>query len=89
MSSLNGQRCKSGHMHDGVFLPGVGDIRKELVVGSTGERQVKSLVIQEPFVVVTLYSTTTRRDYIMPVPISNFKYLVLSETVLPTPPPKE
>lgn len=77
MSLLDGTKCTAGYMHEGMFLPGVGDIRKELVVnGPPSTQSVKSIVVQTPFAVVTITDKKSNREYVLPVPLTNFKFLV-------------
>ncbi len=88
MSSLNGRTCRAAYMHENAHLPGVGDIGKELIVGRISDKRVDSIVVNESFVEVTIYGAISKRQYVMLVPVSNFKYLVLNETIVTTPPLK-
>ncbi len=85
MSKLNGQSLKAAYMHDNAFLPGLGEIKKELVIGANGNNKVTKLTIDEPFVIVEIFGTATRRNYVFPVPVTNFKILLADEQVVTTP----
>ncbi len=87
MSKINGQKVIMASMHNGIFIPGIGEIKKEVSTTSTGSK-VKSLTIDEPFLILEVLEDKSRRIYTVPVPLTNFASLVLESTPITTPPLK-
>jgi hypothetical protein len=81
MSKLSGKFCSVAHMHDNAFFPGPGEIKKELVVGNAGNNQVKSIEIEDELVIVTFYSVQKLKTYTIVVPTTNFRFLVIDESL--------
>ncbi len=73
-------------MHETAFYPGLGELPKELVPGRQTSNKVVSLTLDEPFVIAEIVGAQSRRTYTFPIPISNFKLLVLDEKVVTAPP---
>lgn len=78
MSALNGKRLKLATMHANMFIPGVGDIRKELSSVDDGINKAVVMTIDEPFIVVQL-KNKAGSEMIVPVPITNFTHMVLAK----------
>jgi hypothetical protein len=76
MSNVNGRKVKLATMHANMFIPGVGDIRKELSSTDDGINKAVGMVIDEPFVVVTL-KDKGGNVLTVPVPLTNFSHMVL------------
>jgi hypothetical protein len=78
MSELNGRKLKLATMHSNIFIPGVGDIRKELSNTDDGVNKAVQLVIDEPFVILTL-KNKVGTAITVPVPLVNFSHMVLAK----------
>ncbi len=76
-------------MHDSVFLPGPGEIKKELSTVSSGiERGVKMTLLDSGLVLLEVRDEKTKTIYELLVPVTNFKYLLKSKKPILTPPLK-
>ena len=85
MSKMNGLEVELASMHEGIHIPYVGEIKKELTAkGNSTSRAVK-MTIDEPFLVLEFTDAATKRKYTVPVPLTNFKSMVMSQPVA-TPP---
>jgi len=78
MSALNGKKLRLATMHANMFIPGVGDIRKELSSVDDGINKAVGMTIDEPFVVVTL-KDKGGNALTVPVPLTNFSHMVLAK----------
>jgi hypothetical protein len=77
MSTVNGKKLSFAVMHQNIFYPGIGDIRKELSCEDTGLSRGVKMTIDEPFVLVET-KTKAGQAVTIPVPITNFSHLVLA-----------
>jgi len=77
MSALNGKKLRLATMHANMFIPGVGDIRKELSSVDDGINKAVQMTIDEPFVVVNL-KDKGGNTLTVPVPLTNFSHMVLA-----------
>jgi hypothetical protein len=79
MSEMNGKKLRGAQMHENFFYPGLGEIKKELSAVDSGMNNAVDMTIDEPFVVLRLNDKKSKASYTIPVPITNFKYLVLAK----------
>ncbi len=82
MSSLDGRTVIAATMHENIFIPQVGDIRKELSNKDSATCKKVNMTISEPFLILRFESAVSRRTYTVPVPLTNFRYLVLESEVI-------
>lgn len=84
MSKFNGRTLISATMHENIFVKGAGDVKKELSsVDVNGAHGIK-MTLDEPFVVLEVPERNAGGGYsgrviTVPVPITNFKSLVLGK----------
>jgi len=77
MSEVNKKKLKLATMHANMFIPGVGDIRKELSSVDDGINKAVHMIIDEPFVLVSL-KDKGGNTLTVPVPLTNFSHMVLA-----------
>lgn len=80
MSKINGKKLVSATMHQNIFFPGIGEIKKELTSVFNGMNKTVDLVVDEPFVIIGVKDKGNKTISI-PVPLTNFSHLVLSDDV--------
>lgn len=78
MSKLNGKKLQAATMHQNIFFPNVGEIKKELTNVDSGLNKAVDMVIDEPFILVTT-KNKANKPVIIPVPITNFTHMVLAD----------
>lgn len=76
MSSINGRQLSYGVLHYGIHTAETGQLGPRLgIVGDQAMKPVKSLVVDEPFIMVTV--EVKGRSHVLPVPITSFTHMVL------------
>ncbi len=67
-------------MHENSFYPGVGEIKKELSAVDNGLNRGIKMTIDEPWIILEVPDKANKnRVHVVPVPISNFKHVVLAK----------
>jgi hypothetical protein len=89
MSNINGRTVLDASMHENMFVNGIGEIKKELSSMDTAGTKGVKMTIDEPFLNLEIFSPRANKNFLIAVPLTNFKRLVLSSTPKTTPPLKE
>jgi hypothetical protein len=77
MSQVNGRAVKAALMHNNIFFPGIGEIKKELNTADTQTQKGIKMTVSEPFVVLEIKDKVNTIKEVA-VPLTNFSYLVLA-----------
>lgn len=89
MSKVNGKNVLAASLHENLFVPGVGEIRKELSSTASGLNKAIKMTIDEPFLLLEIEAPQARRTFTISVPLSNFKHILIDNKIVTTPPLKE
>ncbi len=77
MSSINGRQVTYAVTHTNLFVPGLGEIRKELSNVDNGTHKSVDMLLDGDFVVLTT-KNKAGAPVTIAVPLSNFSHLVLA-----------
>lgn len=80
MSKYNGAKVKEATAHGTIFVANVGQLGPTLSATPTASNKGVSMVIDEPFLVLTATDKTGKK-LTVPVPLANISHMVLAEDV--------
>lgn len=70
---------KAAMMHNNIFVPGAGDIRKELSAVDNGSVRGTKMELEDQLVYLTLPLRNSTATVRVGIPLSNFAYLLFNK----------
>lgn len=79
MSKYSGRTVLAAALAEGIFIPGFGDIKKELTSSANAMSNEIKMTVEDDYVVLHLKNKVKGGKSDVLVPIASFKYIILDK----------
>lgn len=78
MSDINGKSVTYAKLHNGIFIPKVGNLKDTLEAVDSGTGKAVKMTIQEPWVIAE-FKDSVGKPVVTAIPTTSFSHLVLAK----------